>query len=82
MSLIVKFSHLLLEKISSLINRLNDRLTDDVSNLTRLVQGMKYDQKEETEQISNLTEWVKDLKNNERIFQERVLNEIGKIFFI
>ena len=50
-------------------------LSADVTNLTSL-----------TKQIyrltDDLTEMVKDMKTNERMFQKRVLNEIGKIFLL
>ena len=47
------------------------RLTGALNSLTEEIRADE----------ANITELLKDMKNNEKIFQNKVLNEIGKIFF-
>ena len=63
-------------------------LSADVTNLTSLTEEIRNDEKQVYRLTDDLTEMVKDvkiqirdMKTNERIFQKRVLNEIGKIFY-
>ena len=57
-------------------------LSSDVTNLTSLTEEIRNEERLIYLLTNDLREIVKDMKTNEQIFQKRVLNEIGKIFYL
>ena len=56
-------------------------LSSDVTNLTSLTEEIRNEERLIYLLTDDLREIVRDMKINEEVFQKRVLNEIGKIFY-